>query len=89
MKARRFQSDFEPLNPSVAPVEVNGVKGAGQQGKGRMLRLFALLTAVVAMVGPGGVEANTEIQNFGPVLCRADEYGHLAAKAADQLSSTW
>ncbi|SOV01869.1 related to flavin-containing monooxygenase [Ustilago sp. UG-2017a] len=89
MKARRFQSDFEPLNSSAAPVEVNGVKGTGQQGKGRMLRLFALLTAVVAMVGPGGVEANTEIQNFGPVLCRADEYGNLAAKAADQLSSTW
>lgn len=90
-KARRFQSDFEPLNPSSPPVKVNGVRanGAGQQGKGRMLRLFALLTAVVAVAAPAGVEANTEIRNFGPVLCRADEYGHLAAKAADQLSMNW
>ncbi len=53
-----------------------------------MLRLFALFAAVVAVVTPG-VQANTEIRNWGPALCRADEYGHLAAKAADQLSANW
>lgn len=53
-----------------------------------MLRFFALFTALLAVTAPG-VEGNTEIHTFGPLLCRADEYGHLAAKAADQLSSNW
>ncbi|KAJ9476067.1 Flavin-binding monooxygenase-like [Pseudozyma hubeiensis] len=93
-KARRFQSDFEPLStgPAVTTVKVPGEKvKAGQTPSnkgGRMLRLFALFSAMLAVAGTG-VEANTEIRNFGPVLCRADEYGHLAARAADQLSSTW
>lgn len=52
------------------------------------MRMLVLLTATVLFVG-AGVLANTEIRNFGPVLCRADEYGHLAAKAADQLSANW
>lgn len=86
-RARRFQSDFDPLTPE--PV-VRARSGGQQQqgGKGRMLRLFALFAGVLALAG-SGVEANTEIRNFGPVLCRADEYGHLAAKAADQLSLNW
>ncbi|CBQ70108.1 related to flavin-containing monooxygenase [Sporisorium reilianum SRZ2] len=92
-KARRFQSDFEPLSTSPATATlknpVNSKATAGQtKPRGRMLRFFALFTALLA-VTVTGVEANTEIRNFGPVLCRADEYGHLAAKAADQLSSNW
>ena len=89
-KARRFQSDFEPLQPTTAvkPAATIRQHHQQQQPKGRMLRLFALVTAMLAVAGTG-VEANTEIRNFGPVLCRADEYGHLAAKAADQLSTNW
>ena len=91
-KARRFQSDFEPVSVSAAvpTIKSNDKPSSGGQTKprGRMLRLFALFSALLA-VAATGVEANTEIRNFGPVLCRADEYGHLAAKAADQLSSNW
>ena len=91
-KARRFQSDFEPIAASPTAVTATANKHYApqqqQQPKGRMLRLFALLTALLAVTS-AGVEANTEIRNFGPVLCRADEYGHLAAKAANQLSSSW
>lgn len=91
-KARRFQSDFEPLSTSPTPATLKdpGNKATAGQAKPRrrMLRFFALFTALLAVTIPG-VKANTEIRNFGPVLCRADEYGHLAAKAADQLSSNW
>lgn len=35
------------------------------------------------------VEANTEIVNFGPIMCRADESGHLEDKAARDVSANW
>lgn len=82
---RRFQSDFH--QDSAAPVMAGRGKNAGNK-RGRMLRLFALFAGTLAVAGQG-VEGNTEIRNFGPVRCRADEYGHLAAKAADQLSASW
>nr|CDI56133.1 related to flavin-containing monooxygenase [Melanopsichium pennsylvanicum 4] len=94
-KARRFQSDFDPLSAATAPTKVNGQVhrqngGQQQQRRDRMWRLFALFTSLLAIaVAPTGVKANTQISNFGPVLCRADEYGHLASKAADQLSAKW
>lgn len=88
-RSRRFQSDFEPLSPTTrVAIDKQPTNKAQAQPRGRMLRFFALLTALLAVAGTG-VQANTEIRNFGPLLCRADEYGHLAAKAADQLSSTW
>ncbi|PWN48556.1 FAD/NAD(P)-binding domain-containing protein [Violaceomyces palustris] len=55
-----------------------------------MLRLFALIVGVLTLASaPAIVQANTEISNFGPVLCRADHYGHLANRAADQMSANW
>lgn len=88
-KGRRFQSDFEPVFATTTVKPTGTIHQQQQQKpKGRMLRLFALFAAMLAVTG-SGVEANTEIRNFGPVLCRADEYGHLAGKAADQLSTNW
>ncbi|PWZ03501.1 hypothetical protein BCV70DRAFT_18478 [Testicularia cyperi] len=68
---------LEPARPSPASV-----------ARGKMLRLVALFSALSTLAVPAA-QANTEIRNFGPVLCRADEYGHLAAKAADQLAADW
>ncbi|SPO48109.1 related to flavin-containing monooxygenase [Moesziomyces antarcticus] len=81
---RRFQSDFR--QDTTPPAVATRGKNAGNK-RGRMLRLFALFAGMLAVVQ--GVEGNTEIRNLGPVRCRADEYGHLAAKAADQLSASW
>jgi dimethylaniline monooxygenase (N-oxide forming) len=82
---RRFQSDFD-ASPAVGPSSLK--TETPTRRRGRMLRLFALLSALFAFSMPEAA-ANTEIRNFGPVLCRADEYGHLAAKAAHQLSENW
>ena len=79
VRNRRYQSDYDALAPQHAP--------AGAARRGKMLRFFALFTSVLALAT--GAEANTEIANFGPVLCRADKYGHLALEAAEQLSSQW
>jgi hypothetical protein len=49
-----------------------------------MLSVMALVMSFVMEV-----QANNEIVNFGPVLCRADEVGHLEDKAARQVSQGW
>ncbi|UZJ55840.1 hypothetical protein CBS101457_005160 [Exobasidium rhododendri] len=35
------------------------------------------------------VQANNEIVNFGPTMCKADEVGHLEDRAARQVSQGW
>ncbi|KAN0063764.1 hypothetical protein ACQY0O_003814 [Thecaphora frezii] len=88
--ARQFQSDYGPtVTERAAPPDRAGTgTGARAAPRGKLLRLFALIVGTLA-VAVDGAQANTEIRNIGAVLCRADEYGHLAAKAADQLSAQW
>ena len=44
---------------------------------------------MIALVLIPDVSANNEILNFGPIMCAADEHGHLQEKAARQLSKDW
>lgn len=44
---------------------------------------------MIALVLIPDVSANNEILNFGPIMCAADEHGHLQERAARQLSKDW
>lgn len=44
---------------------------------------------MVALILMPDVSANNEILNFGPIMCAADEHGHLQEKAARQISKDW
>jgi hypothetical protein len=56
---------------------------------GRIGKLAMLSVMTIAMVLFQPVQANNEIVNFGPILCKADEVGHLEDKAARQVSRGW
>lgn len=58
-----------------------------QVGQLGSLATFGILAMMCLLIQP--TLANNEIINFGPILCRADEVGHLEDKAARQVSRDW
>jgi hypothetical protein len=50
---------------------------------------MTMLAALFALVAVPGVTGNNEIVNFGPIMCPANEIGHLQDRAARQISRTW
>ncbi|PWN31950.1 uncharacterized protein FA14DRAFT_168953 [Meira miltonrushii] len=51
--------------------------------------LALLALSMIALILVPDVSANNEILNFGPIMCAADEHGHLQERAARQLSKDW
>lgn len=60
-----------------------------QQKRLSLTSLALLALSMIALVIVPDVSANNEILNFGPIMCAADEHGHLQEKAARQLSKDW
>lgn len=54
----------------------------------RAIAGLALLGSMMTLLAMPA-SANNEISNFGPLMCPADETGHLQDKAARQISHEW
>lgn len=61
----------------------------GLQKRLSLTSLALLALSMIALVIIPGTSANNEILNFGPIMCAADEHGHLQEKAARELSKDW
>ncbi|PWN39966.1 hypothetical protein IE81DRAFT_349700 [Ceraceosorus guamensis] len=85
-----FKNSFKPSTPRLAASASNKRMRPSLGGTLQRAHLMATgVLCIVALCLVQRVSANTEIENFGPMLCRADAVGLLSDHAAHKVARGW